>query len=159
MFQQPEYFEAILEQVCKQRLLDTLDPSDPSEVSSASNAEPRLGVTGQCSADAVEQCEIIPRHLDDEQSKTRLQSYSTVRIRASRYSESQCEGWCGCSCHLVNHFQIPKSTEPAFGSLSIGLSGFPLQRQRCSERNCRKQSIPTLKMTYHFPQWLWARMI
>ncbi len=116
-------------------------------------------MTGQCNVDAEEHCEIIPRHSDDEQSQSRLRSYTATRMRASRYRESQCEGWCSCSCHVVNHFKTPKSTEIAFGSFSIGFSSFPLQRQQCSERNCRKQSIPTMKMTYHFPHWLLARMI
>ena len=41
----------------------------------------------------------------------------------------------------------------------IGLSGFPVRRQRCSENRCRKHFIPTLKVAYHFPLWLLARVV
>jgi hypothetical protein len=41
----------------------------------------------------------------------------------------------------------------------MGYSGLPVRNRACNERNCRKQSIPTVKVTYHFPHWLLARMI
>jgi len=41
----------------------------------------------------------------------------------------------------------------------MGYSGLPAQPRPCNERSCRQQSIPTVKVTYHFPQWLLGRVI
>jgi hypothetical protein len=85
--------------------------------------------------------------------------YTTVSVRASRYRRTRCEYWCSCSCHRVNFLRTPQTADLALGSMFIGFSGFPVNRPRCSEISCRKQSSPTLKVTYHFPPWLLARMI
>lgn len=160
LVRQSQCLDTISERICEQRLLDASDPSDSPNRSPSKSSASSLTLTRQSSVDVEEQGLIIPRHLDDEQSpleKTR--TYNAVRIRASKYRRSQCEGWCSCSCHQVNYFRSPQGTESDFGSIFIGFSAFPLQRQRCTEKNCQKQSIPTLRVTYHFPQWLIARMI
>lgn len=160
LVRQSQCLDTISERICEQRLLDALDPSDSPNRSPSQSSDSSLILTSQSSVDIDEQSLIIPRHLDDEQSQLeKTHTYNTVRTRASRYRRSQCEGWCSCSCHKVNYFRTPEGTESAFGSMLIGFSAFPLQRQRCSEKNCQKQSIPTLRVTYHFPQWLIARMI
>ena len=41
----------------------------------------------------------------------------------------------------------------------MAYSGFPDRKRPRNERTCRKKSIPTVKVTYQFPQWLLARMI
>jgi len=86
-------------------------------------------------------------------------AYSTLRVRASHYRRSSCEGWCSCICHTPSYFRTPQSVDFLLGSLFMGYSGLPVRNRACNERTCRKQSIPTVKVTYHFPHWLLARMI
>ena len=140
--------------------LNTFTANDsPNETQSkSSNADETAA--NPASMDNCEQNLIIPRCTDDALFPlVKTHTYNTVRIRPSRYRRAQCEGWCSCSCHQVNHLRTPQSADLALGSMFIGLSGFPVRRQPCTENRCRKQSIPTLKVVYHFPLWLLAGVV
>jgi hypothetical protein len=106
---------------------------------------------------------IIPRRQSINQylspSANGVEAYSTVRVRASHYRRSPCEGWCSCVCHKPCYLQTPESVDFLLGSLFVGYSGFPIQRRGCNERACRQQSIPTIKVSYYFPRWLLTRVI
>lgn len=155
--QQLERIVDISERNSDYRSSDAFISSD-SSIQTQSSADEII--MNQTSIDNDEQNLIIPRHADDALSPlAKTHTYNTVRIRASRYRRTQCEGWCSCSCHLVNYIRTPQIADLALGSMFIGFSGFPVRRPRCSEKRCHKQSIPTLKVTYHFPQWLLARTI
>ena len=158
--QQSQRLVNISEHILEHQSSDAPVSSD-SSIQTQSNSSCASGTTAsQTSIDNDEQSLIIPRHTDDKLSPlVKTHTYNSVRIRASRYRRTQCEGWCGCSCHQVNYLKTPQSADLALGSMFIGFSGFPVRRPRCSEKSCRKQSIPTLKVTYQFPQWLLARMI
>jgi hypothetical protein len=106
---------------------------------------------------------IIVRRLSMDQntstSSNNPKAYSTIRVRASHYRRSPCDGWCSCICHKPSYIRTPQSIDFILGSLFMGYSGLPARNRPCNERTCRKQSIPTVKVTYHFPHWLLARMI
>jgi hypothetical protein len=105
---------------------------------------------------------VIERHMSIgrySSPRNGPKTYSAIRVRASHYRRTQCEGWCSCLCHRPRYVQTPQSLDFLLGSLFMGYSGLPAQSQSCSERSCRQQSIPTVKVTYHFPQWLLGRAI
>lgn len=158
--EQSQRLVTISERVCGKKLSDTLTINDSSIETQSSGSNAGGIAASPTSTDNIEQNLIIPRRTDDALSPlVKTHTYNTVRIRASRYRRTQCEGWCSCSCHQVNYLRTPQSADLALGSMFIGLSGFPVRRQRCSEKRCRKQSIPTLKVAYHFPLWLLARVV
>jgi hypothetical protein len=101
----------------------------------------------------------LSTHDNSLSSSNHRNSYSAIRVRASHYRRSPCEGWCSCECHKPSYIRTPDRVDFLLGSLFMGYSGFPVRKRPCNERTCRKQSIPTVKVTYHFPQWLLARMI
>ena len=150
----------ISERISEHVLSEAFISSDASIQSQSISGSASETNTDQTAINTHEQNLVIPRRTDDAQSPSvGTHTYNTVRIRASRYRRTQCRGWCSCSCHLVNYLRTPQSVDLALGSMFVGFSGFPVRRLRCSEKSCRKQSIPTLKVTYHFPQWLLARAI
>ena len=150
----------ISEQVSDPKTSDTLISNDSCIETQSDGSNDGDAAASSTSIDNNEQDSIIPWRIDDALSPlVNTHTYNTVRIRASRYRRTQCEGWCSCSCHQVNYFRTPQIADLALGSMFVGLSGFPMGRQRCSEKLCRKQSIPTLKVTYHFPQRLLERAI
>ena len=158
--QQSQHLAKITERVCEDKSSTTSIPNDSSIDTQSSSSNAGEVPTSPTSIDNDDQNVVLPRRSDNALSplaNTRM--YNTVRIRASRYRRTQCEGWCSCSCHQVNYFRTPQIADLALGSMFIGLSGFPVRRQRCSEKRCHKQSIPTLKVTYHFPLWLLARVV
>ena len=159
LLQQSRHLVNISERVCEDKSSDT-SVSNDSSIETPSSGSDEGETASLTSIDDDEQNLIIPRHTDDALSPlVKTHTYNTVRIRASRYRRTRCEGWCSCSCHQVNYLRTPQSADLALGSMFIGLAGFPVRRQRCSEKTCRKQSIPTLKVTYHFPLWLLARVV
>lgn len=87
------------------------------------------------------------------------QRLTSIRVRASPYRRTPCEGWCSCVCHRVQYLQTPERFQLAIGNLFVGLSGFPVWRRLCNERRCRQQTIPCVRVTYHFPAWFLARAI
>ena len=158
--QQSQRLVNISERVCGNELSGTFAANDSSIETQSSSSDSVETPASLTSIDSIEQNLIIPRRADDALSPlVKTHTYNTVRIRASRYRRAQCDGWCSCSCHQVNYLRTPQSADLALGSMFIGLSGFPVRRQRCSEKRCRKQSIPTLKVAYHFPLWLLARVV
>jgi hypothetical protein len=105
---------------------------------------------------------VIERHMSIERSSSSRngpKTYSAIRVRASHYRQTRCEGWCSCLCHRPRYVQTPQSVDFLLGSLFMGYSGIPARSRPCNERSCRQQSIPTVKVTYHFPQWLLRRVI
>ena len=106
---------------------------------------------------------MIARHMPLNQLLSSLangiDADSTLRIRASTYRRSPCEGWCSCICHKPYYLQTPESMDFLLGSLFVGYSGFPIRRRECNERRCRKQSIPTLRVSYYFPRWFLNRVV
>lgn len=106
---------------------------------------------------------IIARHTSIDQPLSSLangiEADSALRIRASTYRRSQCEGWCSCICHRPCYLQTPQSVDFLLGSLFVGYSGFPVRRRGCNERTCRQQSIPTIKVSYYFPRWFLNRVV
>ena len=158
--QQSQHLVKISEHISEHRSSNASISIDSSLQTQSDTSSTGEITTSQTSFNDDERSLIIPRHTDDVLSPSvNRRTYNTVRIRASRYRRTQCEGWCSCSCHHVNYLRTPQSADLALGSMFIGFSGFPVRRSRCSERRCRQQSIPTLKVTYHFPQWLLSRMI
>ena len=158
--QQSQHLVNISERVCGNESSDTSISNVSSIETQSSGNNAGESAASPTSIDNNEQSLIIPRRTDDALSPLgKTHTYNTVRIRASRYRRTECEGWCSCSCHRVNYLRTPQSADLALGSMFIGLSGFPVRRQRCSEKLCRKQSIPTLKVAYHFPLWLLARVV
>ena len=85
--------------------------------------------------------------------------YGTVRVRASQYRRNPCEGWCSCICHRPRCIRTPEKADYLLGSLFVGYSGLPTRTRQCNERNCRKQSIPSVNVVYFFPRWLLARVV
>lgn len=81
-----------------------------------------------------------------------------IRLNAIRFRESKCLKWCSCQCHRTTAVQTPDIAKILIGSLFIGYNGIPSFAKRCSEKSCRRQSKPTLKVSYHFPTWLLNRM-
>lgn len=160
--QQERYLEYISEQFTQSQPLE--NPSDPIESS-----------TGRLSAEAYrrneapvqnfneDQNRIIARHISNNQllssSASGIEANSTLRLRASTYRRSPCEGWCSCICHRPYYLQTPQSVDFLLGSLFIGYSGFPVRRRGCNERTCRNQSIPTLRVSYYFPRWFLNRVV
>lgn len=78
--------------------------------------------------------------------------------RAPQYRRNRCEKFCSCNCHRLHHFSTPQMAATMLGWLLVGYSGWPTWG-KCSERLCRRQSIPTIAMAYYFPQWFVGRMI
>lgn len=160
LLHQSRRMDAIVEQITDQRLSETPNNYEPRNDSVSSSSDSSQTLTGQSFQQAEEDNLVVPRRLDDDWSPTdKTHTYNMVRVRASKYRRSECEGWCSCSCHQINYYRTPKDIETTFGSVHIGLSGLSPYRQRCSERSCRKQTIPTFRAAYYFPQWLLARMI
>ena len=158
--QQSQHLVNITERICEDKSSATSIPNDSSLETQSSGSNEGEFVASATSTGNHEQNSIIPRRTDNALSPlVKTHTHDTVRIRASRYRRTQCEGWCSCSCHQVNYARTPQIADLALGSMFIGLSGFPGRRQRCNEKRCRKQSIPTLKVTYYFPLWLLARVV
>lgn len=158
--QQSQHLVNITERVCEDKSSATSNPNDSCIETQSSGSNTGEIAASPASTGDQEQKSIIPRRKDNALPPlVKTHTHNTVRIRASRYRRTQCEGWCSCSCHQINYFRTPQITDLALGSMFIGLSGFPVRRQRCSEKRCRKQSIPTLKVTYYFPLWLLARVV
>ncbi|ORX96464.1 hypothetical protein BCR34DRAFT_497736 [Clohesyomyces aquaticus] len=82
-----------------------------------------------------------------------------IRKRYPRYRQNPCEGWCSCQCHKPFKMQSPQSLALLLGNLLITYSGFNVQPTRCTERSCRRQSVPTVRVLYRFPAWFIQRMI
>ncbi|OCK74429.1 hypothetical protein K432DRAFT_363613 [Lepidopterella palustris CBS 459.81] len=95
----------------------------------------------------------IARHMKVQEST------ALVRKRYPRYRQTPCEGWCSCRCHRASKIQTPQKFALVIGRLLISYSGFQIRPQKCSERACRRQSIPTVKVMYQFPTWLLQRML
>lgn len=96
-------------------------------------------------------------HRAETVSDSRLMRIS--RSRAPHYRRNRCPSWCSCVCHKTCWLQTPESLYQALGLLFVGVSGFPIQYIKCNERLCRRQSIPTLKVNYFFPQWIVSRVL
>jgi hypothetical protein len=158
------YLEGLREQFREPQLISDV-PNSINTPGQALSNEPQTG--DQLLNESVEKgCHTkIARHLYIEQYSSlprkdgRHMSYSAVRIRASHYRRSRCEGWCSCICHRPQYLRTPRSGDLLLGSLFMSYSGFPIRLQRCNQRNCNRQSIPTVTVSYHFPQWLLSRMI
>jgi hypothetical protein len=161
---QGRYLEGLREQIKEPRLISDIANSVSTPVQALSN---KTQTSDQLLNENIEtSCRTkIARHLRVEQYSSlpqkdgRPMSYSAVRIRASHYRRSRCEGWCNCICHRPQYLRTPPIGDLLLGSLFLSYSGFSIQLQRCNQRNCNKQSIPTITISYQFPQWLLARMI
>ncbi|KAL2448654.1 hypothetical protein ABEF95_011530 [Exophiala dermatitidis] len=79
------------------------------------------------------------------------------RSRATHYRRTRCPSWCSCICHKTSSLQTPESLCHALDLLLMGVSGLPIQNIKCNERLCRRQSRPTVKVNYFFPQWILSR--
>lgn len=77
------------------------------------------------------------------------------RIVASSATEWQCKPWCACLCHKRQRWHMPKSLQVLFGDLHLYYGTF-FSKTACTERMCRRPSVQTMKVTYHFPTWLAA---
>lgn len=94
----------------------------------------------------------------DGVKKPQSPSRGAFRIRATRYG-TYCNEWCGCNCHKPQALRTPMAARKFLGFLFIGYTGLPYLAQQCSERGCRKQAVPSLKVTYYFPTWFLHRTL
>jgi hypothetical protein len=161
---QGRYLEDLHERLRQPRLLNDI-PDSINIPGQAISKETQTGNHPLNESYYTESHTTIARHLSIEQYSSlprkdgRPTSYSSVRIRASHYRRSRCEGWCSCICHRPQHFRTPPNGDRLLGSLFMSISGFSLGPGRCNQRNCHRQSIPTVNISYCFPHWLLARMI
>jgi hypothetical protein len=141
------YLEGLREQVSKPLLINDIPNSinTPGQVlSNVTQAGDRLlneSIETICHTK-------IARHLCIDQYSSlpqingRPMSYSAVRIRASHFRRSRCEGWCSCICHRPQYLRTPPSGDPLLGSLFMSCSGFSIRLQPCNQRNCNKPVYP-----------------
>ena len=100
-----------------------------------------------------------PKQLDLTRKQDSSQNHGNIRIRATHYKTTRCEGYCSCRCHQAYALQTPGVVKRFFGSLFVGYNGIPSLTPRCNEKNCRKQLTPTVRISYYFPGWLLNRML
>ena len=86
-------------------------------------------------------------------------NYGTIRIRAFHCRKNRCVDYCSCRCHQVHTLQNPGLLKRFFGSLFVGFNGIPSLISQCTEKNCRKQLTPTIRVSYYFPEWMMNRML
>ena len=96
---------------------------------------------------------------DLEQQQESIPNYSYIRIRTFSYTSTRCDVFCSCRCHQAHALQTPGIVRRFFGSLFVGYNGIPSLSPRCNEKNCRKQLVPTVRISYYFPGWFLGRML
>jgi hypothetical protein len=159
--QHERYLEYISRQFTQQPLSNSSDSIETSP--GTLSAESHNGDEASCQTVDEGQDWTIARHTSIDPLLSSLangiEADSTLRVRASAYRMSRCEGWCSCICHRPYYLQTPQSVDFLLGSLFVGYSGFPIRRRGCNERTCHQQSIPTIKVSYYFPRWFLNRVV
>lgn len=85
-------------------------------------------------------------------------SVGGVQIRTRRYGAVRCEKWCSCLCHTPKMLQTPAVARTILGLLFVDYAGIPAILPRCDQTTCRRQVIPSVKVSYYFPPWLLHRV-
>ncbi len=81
-------------------------------------------------------------------------------LESSHYQGLFCTEYCSCCCHLkrlVRATPATASLDKIFGVLFICYTGSPFLRQRCNVASCRRQSAPSINLTYYCPVWAFMR--
>ena len=89
-------------------------------------------------------------------------SSSVLGIRASGSANQRypCHPSCNCKCHGFRPFRSPHFLSNFLGSLFIGYCGNPTgSHRKCSSRSCLSQLDLTIRVTYFFPRWFWAKIL
>ena len=73
----------------------------------------------------------------------------------ARKSTAQCKDWCSCACHKKHVLKIKDPS--TIGSFSLAYSGLPWVTASCDEKSCRSRSVPSIAVTFQFPNWVWRR--
>ena len=85
---------------------------------------------------------------------------TSIRISASLPQDgNDCPPWCSCACHIRRKLHTPSLLEPLLGRLFIGYKGITLVEQKCDQYSCRRHRAKTMKLSYRFPSWFFARML
>lgn len=85
-----------------------------------------------------------------------IDSTQNMDLHTSPPTRCMCSEWCSCICHRKSSFRSPWILRSMFGDVFVDYSTPGLA---CNECRCRRQTISSLRMTFHLPRYLIHRYI
>ncbi|MCJ1306964.1 hypothetical protein MMC25_000608 [Agyrium rufum] len=73
--------------------------------------------------------------------------------------DDACIAWCSCLCHKQTSLQSNRIVSTVFGSLCITSHGLPMMTKPCNQHACKRRQLPSMSVTYRFPQALAQRAV
>jgi hypothetical protein len=81
-------------------------------------------------------------------------SGTLVSFSGDLSTDTECESFCPCQCHVSTESRMPWWIMQLFGRMTVhGNGSMLLNRQPCNKKHCRKSGTARLQITYVAPAW------
>ncbi|KAL2048490.1 hypothetical protein N7G274_000402 [Stereocaulon virgatum] len=84
---------------------------------------------------------------------------SKVKVSLDYKPMDPCKRACSCACHGVYRLKSPSVLQNVIGSLLVKSNGLYGLSQPCNEFSYRRNFSASIRLSYHFPEWLLNLMV